>query len=71
MFICAEPRHGRLPTVAALPPQPCVQVYKPRPLFNTFLWVIDISMLLVCAAATVGAVRGIINSWSQYKIFGD
>lgn len=47
------------------------QVYKPRGAFNVVLWVIDISMLLVCACATVGAVRGIIKSWSSYKIFGD
>ena len=46
-------------------------MYKAKGLFNILLWVVDVAMLLVCAAATVAAVRGIINSWSSYKIFGD
>lgn len=50
---------------------PRPQVYRPRGAFNALLWAIDVSMLLVCAAATIGAVRDIINAWSTYKIFGD
>ena len=42
----------------------CMQVFKPRGLFAGLLWAIDVSMLLVCAGATVGAVRDIINRWA-------
>ncbi|KAL4431936.1 hypothetical protein ABPG77_000203 [Micractinium sp. CCAP 211/92] len=47
------------------------KVYKPRGLVKTYMWVTGIFMGLVCGAATVAAVRGIIVSWSTYTIFGD
>eukprot|EP00887_Chlorella_sp_A99_P008277 scaffold12.g8277.t1 len=47
------------------------KVYRPRGLTKVYMWFTGVLMLLVCSAATVAAMRGIIVSWSNYKIFGD
>ncbi|EFN59501.1 hypothetical protein CHLNCDRAFT_138133 [Chlorella variabilis] len=46
-------------------------VYRPGGLVKWVLLVTCIFMFLVCAAATVAAMRGIINNWTHYQIFGD
>ncbi|RMZ56151.1 hypothetical protein APUTEX25_004575 [Auxenochlorella protothecoides] len=45
-------------------------VFKPQGAFNHMLYAIEISMVLVSAAATIASARNIINNWSTYKIFG-
>lgn len=47
------------------------KVYPVSRSFSALLWAIWWSMLAVCGAATVAAVRDIIVGWSGYKVFGD
>lgn len=46
----------------------CRSVYRPGGLVKWVLLVTCIFMFLVCAAATVAAMRGIINNWTHYQV---
>lgn len=47
------------------------KVYPVSRRFGVLLSIIWWSMLLVCGAATIAAVRDIITGWNGYKVFGD
>ena len=44
------------------------RVYRPGGLVRWILLTVAIIMFLVCGAATVAAVRGIILNWSKYQV---
>lgn len=60
-----------LPLAIYFPYLMYTKVHRPRGLVRAYMWVTGIFMGLVCGAATVAAVRGIILSWSTYTIFAD
>jgi hypothetical protein len=43
------------------PSAPCCRVYRPGGTAKTLMHVVGVFMCLVCTAATIAAVRGIIN----------
>ena len=56
-----------------LPDVPCRmynRVYRPGGLVRWTLLIVAVVMFLVCGAATVAAVRGIILNWSKYEVRG-
>lgn len=45
-------------------------MFKPQGAFNHMLYAIEISMVLISAAATIASTRNIINNWSTCEAQG-